>query len=101
MPNVPTLLGAIAITAALSLGARSRAPSHGAASRAGDTGGLFFFRLRQVAPSLNPTTCLPGTLPDGDSCVRLPDDDDEVGAPEAESNVNAHRDTLRALGRLR
>jgi hypothetical protein len=91
MPNAPTLLGAIAITAAMSLGARS-APSHGAASRAADTGGLFFFQA--AAPSLDPTTCPPGTLPDGDSCVRLPDDDDEVGAPEAESNVNTHRDPL-------
>jgi len=30
-------------------------------------------------------------LPDGNACVRLPDDDEE-GAPEAESYVNAHHD---------
>jgi len=37
--------------------------------------------------------CPRGTLPDGDACVHLPTGEDE-GAPESESSVNTHRDTL-------
>ena len=34
--------------------------------------------------------CSPGTLPDGNVCVHLPDD--EEGGPEAESTIGAHHD---------
>jgi Peptidase family M23 len=47
------------------------------------------------APDLRHSLCPPNTLPDGDACVRLPSDEesgDAVGAPEAESSVNTHRD---------
>jgi murein DD-endopeptidase MepM/ murein hydrolase activator NlpD len=33
-------------------------------------------------------------LPEGDACVRVPDEDDGASAPEVESSVNAHRDPL-------
>ena len=39
---------------------------------------------------LGAASCPLGTLPDGDACVRLPEDDD--GAPESESYVGTHRD---------
>ncbi len=63
---------------------------------AGKPGG----RRGGVAPSsatppakgaLSSTPCPLRTLPDGDACVRLPDDDE--GAPEAESAQNGHHDT--------
>lgn len=44
---------------------------------------------RSISP-LSPTLCPQGTLPDGNVCVHLPDDDE--GAPETESTVNAHHD---------
>jgi murein DD-endopeptidase MepM/ murein hydrolase activator NlpD len=36
-------------------------------------------------------TCPPGTLPDGEACVRLPRDDDDT-AEAAEERANAHHD---------
>jgi len=40
--------------------------------------------------ALTPALCPPGSLPDGEACVRLPRDDDE--GPEEESFANAHHD---------
>jgi hypothetical protein len=47
---------------------------------------------REAEPiaALTPALCPPGSLPDGEACVRLPGDDDE--GPEEESFVNAHHD---------
>jgi hypothetical protein len=43
--------------------------------------------------------CPRGSLPDGNACVRIPprgegEEEDGEGAPESESSVNTHRDTL-------
>lgn len=53
------------------------------------------------ASHLGPASCPRGTLPDGDACVHLPTRggegegaNEEDGAPESESSVNTHRDTL-------
>jgi murein DD-endopeptidase MepM/ murein hydrolase activator NlpD len=48
--------------------------------------------MRQTDPAraLSPSPCPPRTLPDRDVCVRLPEGDD--GAPERESEQNAHHD---------
>lgn len=40
---------------------------------------------------LTPATCPYGSLPDGDACVRVPNDDDD-SAPESESEPGAHHD---------
>ncbi len=90
MPQVTALLGAILVTGALSLGA-SRTPPRRMALRVEDAAGRVRARL---VLSLDPVTCPPGALPDGDACVRLPDDEEGSGAPEVESNVNTHRDSF-------
>jgi hypothetical protein len=45
--------------------------------------------LRSGVPA-TPAACPPGTLPDGDACVRLPTDGE--GAPDAPAFENAHHD---------
>jgi hypothetical protein len=76
--------GALAVTALLSFGSPRALP------RRVESGPI----ASVVAASpLDRTTCPPGSLPDGEACIRWPDEDDE-GAPELESSVNAHRDTL-------
>jgi murein DD-endopeptidase MepM/ murein hydrolase activator NlpD len=51
-------------------------------------------RTASLAPmSSDEAPCPAGTLPDGDACVHVPDDEGE-GAPEVESSINTHRDPL-------
>ena len=85
--------GALAFTAVLSLGSPGRplgapdGPLPVAAPAA----------PASAASRLDSIPCPAGTLPDGDACVRLPDAAEAAGKegqPEAESNVNAHRDRL-------
>ena len=55
---------------------------------------IVFARAELAPPALRTSagraTCPAGMLPDGDSCVRLPGEDE--GAPEAESASNAHHE---------
>lgn len=84
-----TTLAALVLVATLSLGAgagASGSPVHvpvldrGSRARGAANGGSY-------PPS---ALCPSGMLPDGNACVRLPDDDE--GAPETESYLNAHHD---------
>ncbi len=78
--------GAIAVTAFFSLGA----PSSASPAARGMP-----LRVENAGPApLGPATCPPASLPDGDACVRLPDDEDGAGSPEVESSVNTHRDSF-------
>ncbi|HXN34182.1 MAG TPA: peptidoglycan DD-metalloendopeptidase family protein [Polyangiaceae bacterium] len=78
------VVGALAAVAVLSAGAgSSRGPTARAAATDRDVPLV-------AAGSLAPSPCPARTLPDGDACVRLPDDGD--GAPEAESAPNGHHD---------
>src|SRR5450432_2313193 len=46
---------------------------------------------------VGPAFCPRGTMPDGDACVHLPgeaDEADDLGAPDPESSVNTHRDSM-------
>lgn len=93
MPRVPAAMGpiaAIVLTGVFSLGA-SPGPSPRAGLGVEDAAGRAPARLFVL---LDPATCPAGALPDGDACVRLPDDEDVAGAPDVESDVNAHRDAF-------
>ena len=99
----PNISVAAALGAILSLGApaaRRTPPSADSASSpiqadpaatANDSS-----HLSPDVPRLAPALCPRETLPDGDACVHLPSasDDEAEGAPEPESSVNTHRDSL-------
>ena len=83
--------GGLVVTALLSLGAgkaRGRPPrvvSATAATAAAEAS-------PEVAEGLAP--CAPDTVPDGDACVHLPDEDEGTwdALPEATAQTNAHHD---------
>ena len=101
--NIPlaTALGAIlSLGAPPSPGARRPLPSTSPASSPVQAAGAVAANDSSHLSPLSlvpPAPCPRGTLPDGDACVHLPsasDDEEGEGAPEPESSVNTHRDSL-------
>ncbi len=80
MDVLRTLVPALGLVAFLAAGAGAALPPRGLT--------LVVHSATEAPPLLAP--CPPGLLPDGDSCVRLPEENE--GAPEAESASNAHHD---------
>jgi murein DD-endopeptidase MepM/ murein hydrolase activator NlpD len=93
-------IAALAFSAVLSFGATHaangpnapNAPDLGAPASSASTSAYDASHLGQAL-------CPRGTLPDGDACVHLPTSGargagEDEGAPESETSVNTHRDTL-------
>jgi murein DD-endopeptidase MepM/ murein hydrolase activator NlpD len=85
-PRLPNAALALGLTAALSLGGSTSTSTARLSGPRGAGPSVLPANSEPVAP------CPAGTLPDGDACVRLPGDEDRLGAPDPESSLNTHRD---------
>jgi len=92
----------LALAAVLSLGAPAapralRSVTPASTLSTGETPAYDGSHLGQLG-LLASAFCPRGTLPDGDACVHIPGESDEAddaeGAPDPESSVNTHRDSM-------